>query len=82
MSRDKFRIMHLTTLPDPTHKPPTPTGVGAPEQIEIEITPAMTEAGVAALSLHLLNGEVVAALTPLLVADVYRAMEASKTASS
>ena len=38
-------IMHFTTHPELNHKPLTPTGVGAPDLTDIEITPAMIEAG-------------------------------------
>jgi hypothetical protein len=47
---------------------------GAPE---IEITPAMMDAGVAALDEWLLDGELVRALRGDIVADIYRVMRAN-----
>ena len=45
-------IMHFTTHPKLNHKPLTPTGVGAPDLTDIEITPAMIEAGLEELKKH------------------------------
>lgn len=51
-----------------------------PRPDEIEVTPKMKEAGVAALEEQLLEGMSIPSLRPLLVSAVYRAMsEAAQT---